>query len=73
MDQKVCRQVGYADRSHANIMATGAQSGPKSSLVLIAEHGKAANLAWPRDRADITARRVRRDSMERIEKANARA
>src|SRR5438132_1113138 len=34
-------------------MAAGAQSGPKSFLVLIAEHGKAANLARPRDRADI--------------------
>jgi hypothetical protein len=52
-------------------MAAGAQSGPKSFLVLVAEHGKAANLAQHRDRADITARRVRRSSMERTEEANA--
>jgi hypothetical protein len=39
--------------------------------VNIAEHGNAANLARPRDRADLTARRVRRRSFGRTEEAKA--
>src|ERR1035437_2292452 len=36
----------------------GVESGPKSSIVKVGEHGKAASPARPRDRADLTARRV---------------
>src|SRR5664279_2963280 len=39
--------------------------------VKFAEHGNAASLARPRDRADLTARRVRRRSIGRAEEANA--
>ena len=39
--------------------------------VNLAEHGNAANPARPRDRADLTARRVRGRSMGMTEKANA--
>jgi hypothetical protein len=39
--------------------------------VNIAEHGNAANPARLRDRADLTARRVRGRSIGRTEKANA--
>jgi len=38
--------------------------------VNIAEHGNAASLARPRDRADLTARRVRRRSIGMTEEAN---
>jgi len=37
----------------------GVESGPKSSIVKVVEHGKAASPARPRDRAGLTARRVR--------------
>ena len=37
----------------------------------IAEHGNAANSVRPRDRADLTARRVRERSIGRTEKAKA--
>jgi len=39
--------------------------------VSIAEHGNAAHPARPRDRADLTARRVRGRSIGMTEKANA--
>ena len=39
--------------------------------VNIAEHGNAASPARPRDRADLTARRVRGRSIGMTEKANA--
>ena len=39
--------------------------------VNIAEHGNAASPARPRDRADLTARRVRGSSFGRTEKAKA--
>jgi len=39
--------------------------------VNIAEHGNTASLARLRDRADLTARRVRRRSIGRTEEANA--
>ena len=39
--------------------------------VNLAEHGNAANPARPRDRADLTARRVRGRSLGMIEEANA--
>ena len=50
----------------------GVESGPKSSLVNVVEHGKAVSLARPRDRADLTARRVRRNRIGKTEKAKAR-
>jgi hypothetical protein len=37
----------------------------------IAEHGNAVDLARLRDRADLTARRVKRHSIGRTEEANA--
>ena len=39
--------------------------------VEVAEHGNAANPARNRDRADLTARRVKGRSLGRTEKANA--
>ena len=39
--------------------------------VKFAEHGNAASLARPRDRADLTARRVRGRSLGKTEKAKA--
>jgi hypothetical protein len=50
----------------------GVESGPKSSIVNVVEQGKAVSLARPRDRADLTARRVRRNSIGKTEKAKAR-
>jgi hypothetical protein len=38
---------------------------------MVVEHGKAASLARPRDRADLTARRVRGSSIGKTEKAKA--
>ena len=49
----------------------GVESGPKSSIVKVVEHGKAASPARPRDRADLTARRVRGRSIGKTEKAKA--
>ena len=49
----------------------GVESKPKSFSVTIVEHGNAANLARSRDRADLTARRVRRSSLGRTEEAKA--
>ena len=46
----------------------GVESGPKSSIVNVVEQGKAVSLARPRDRADLTARRVRRNSIGKTEK-----
>ena len=40
-------------------------------LVKFAEHGNAANLARPRDRADLTVRRVKGRSLGRTEEAKA--
>ena len=39
---------------------------------MVVEQGKAAALARPRDRADLTARRVRGNSIGKTEKAKAR-
>ena len=55
----------------ANTRTAGVQSGPKSSIVMTVEHGKAANPAPARSRADLTARRVRGNSLGRTEKAKA--
>jgi hypothetical protein len=48
----------------------GVESEPKSSLGIVAEHGKAARSPGSH-RADLTARRVKSDSTERAEEANA--
>jgi hypothetical protein len=55
----------------ANIRTAGVESKPKSFSVTIVEHGNAANLARSCDRADLTARRVRRRSIGRTEEAKA--
>ena len=49
----------------------GVQSGPKSFIVMAVEHGKAVSLVPARNRADLTVRRVRRNSIGRTEKAKA--
>jgi hypothetical protein len=56
---------------HANNKAAGVQSGPKSIPRSLQNMEKLSTSPGSR-RADITVRRVKRNSMERIEKANAR-
>ncbi len=53
-------RFGLSLMARRECRTAGVESGPKSSLVRIAEHGNAAHLARPHGRADLTARRVRR-------------
>src|SRR6266581_2634064 len=55
----------------ANTRTAGVQSGPKSFIVMVVEHGKAASLARPCGRANLTARRVGGSSVGMTEKAKA--
>ena len=55
----------------ANLRTAGVKSGPKSFDVTDVEHGNAANSARLRDRADLTARRVRGRSIGRTKEAKA--
>jgi len=71
--------LGQKARSQVRVL----YGGPTRTLILpvyranlnhpvrIAEHGNAANPVRPRDRADLTARRVRGRSFGMTEKANA--
>ena len=55
----------------AKTRTAGVQSGPKSFIVMVVEHGKAASLARPCGRANLTARRVGGSSVGMTEKAKA--
>ena len=71
MNQKVCSQVRVLDVDPTRILALPVYRANLNHPVNIAEHGNTANPARPRDRADLTARRVRGSSFGRTEKANA--
>jgi len=55
----------------ANTRTAGVQSGPKSFMVMVVEHGNAVSLVPARNRADLTARRVRGHSIGMTEEAKA--
>jgi len=71
LSQKARSRFGRSDlarREHDDCRCTRADL---NHPVNITEHGNAANLVWFRTRTDLTARRVRRRSFGRTEKAKA--
>ena len=71
LNQKVSGQVRGLPHHPTRMLTPPAYRADLNHPVTIAEHGNAASLARSRDRADLTARRVRGRSTGRTEKANA--
>src|SRR5437773_11559823 len=71
LGQKARSQVRGLSRTPTRTSALPAYWADLNHPVNIAEHGNAANPARLRDRAELTARRLRRRSIGTTEKANA--
>ena len=71
LSQKACRQVRVLLSGPTRTKALPVYRANLNHLVKFAEHGNAASPARPRDRADLTARRVRGRSLGMTEEANA--
>ena len=71
LSQKASRQVRVLLNGPTRINVLPVYRANLNHPVKIAEHGNAASLARPRDRADLTVRRVRGRSLGMTEKAKA--
>ena len=71
LSQKASRQVRVLLNGPTRTKALPVYRANLNHPVKFAEHGNAASPARPRDRADLTARRVRGRSLGKTEKANA--
>jgi hypothetical protein len=71
LSQKACRQVRVLLSGPTRTKALPVYRANLNHPVKFAEHGNAASPARPRDRADLTARRVRGRSLGMTEEANA--
>ena len=71
LGQKAGSQVRVLLRGPTRTRVLSVYRADLNHPVNLAEHGNAANPVRPRDRADLTARRVRGHSIGRTEEANA--
>src|SRR3954468_1648549 len=71
LNQKVCSRFGSSVMARRECKRLPVYRANLNHPVNIAEHGNISSPARPRDRADLTARRVRGSSFGRTEKAKA--